>query len=146
MLKETDLKALKVGDTLFIGPRDKRSPPRGIMIVVRKGTKWLYVARQSDIDRAKESNSVPECWQERIAIKDWGNYNHVPKTGGYPSLDVYRDEADFAYEQRKAAMRSVIQTEMSGGFNLSQLLSHATDEQLDTLHCIVVELKKAADR
>lgn len=146
MLKEADLKALKKGDTLFIGPRDKRSPPKGIMVIVRKGTKWLYIARQSDIDRASETNSVPECWQERIAIRDWGNYNNVPQTGGYPQLSVYRDETDFAYEQRKAGMRSVIQNEMSSGFSLSQLLSHATDEQLDTLHCIVLELKKAAGR
>lgn len=89
---------------------------------------------------------MPESWLERIAIKDWGNYNDVPQTSGYPQLSVYRDETDFAYEQRKAAMRSVIQNEMSGGFGLSQLLSHATDEQLDTLHCIVMELKKAAGR
>ncbi len=124
------LKAKRKGDTLFLGPRDPRSPPRGEVVVVKRGIKWLYLAKQSSIDAAIFRNEDPaECHQDRVMIERPRGDNEYMTTG-YPPLRVYLDASDYEESSKRDQLRRKFTKEYSSYFTLENTLKKATYNEL----------------
>lgn len=145
MFTEETLKTLKKGDAVYVGPRRTRNglkEPRGEMIVVRKGLKWVYLATQEHIDWWKTRDYVNQ-YDERVAIKDYRGT--PPGCDGYESPLVFESEADYQAWLDRSAVRRDCHEMLRDTFRQGRALECASVEQLEKLRAILTEIMGMGD-
>lgn len=144
MFTEEKLKALKNGETVYLGPRRIRGSlkePRGEMVVVKKGQKWVYLATQEHVDWWKARGHLNQ-FDEKVAIKDCRNM--PPICDGYESPMVFETEADYQAWLDRTAVKQDCVVMLRDTHVWSRALEIASMEQLERLRAMMTEIMDAA--
>lgn len=145
MFTEDTLKTLKKGDKVYVGPRRSRNAPkdpRGEMVVVKKGIKWVYIATQEHIDWWKERGHINE-YDERVEIKPCRNM--PPVCEGYESPQVFESEADYQAWVHRSAVRQECYTLLRDTYRQNRALESANIEKLEQLRDLMTEIMAQAE-